>query len=113
MTMETVELIALLSRKINLNSSKCQQLIVCGGDNMWPYNIVSREQFEEKKDYIQSLIVKLGGKIADIYFPYQQQTTSRFNNYTETYPFNRPVFFFNNLYYRVDEVLFRKNLLSF
>lgn len=75
---------------------------------MWIYDNISREEFELKKDFIESIIIKLGGKQVDITLPYEQKTTSITNDVELTHISHRPTFLFNDLYYRVDEVLFSK-----
>lgn len=58
---------------------------------MWSYKEITRSKFEKKKDLIQQIIMNFGGEKTDIQLSYCSL---------------RPVFKFNNEYYRVDEVLF-------
>lgn len=58
---------------------------------MWSYRKITRSEFEKKKDFVQQIILNFGGEKTDIQLPYFSL---------------RPVFKFNDEYYRVDEVLF-------
>ncbi len=58
---------------------------------MWNYQSVTREEFEKKKDSIEQIILSIGGK---------------HRKFVKSYINKRPVFEYNNEYFRVDEVLF-------
>ena len=73
---------------------------------MWEYTCVTRENFELIKDKIENFIVLLGGRKAQIELPYEQKTTSVFENNTIVHISTRPVFEYKEQYYRVSEVCF-------
>ncbi len=73
---------------------------------MWFYTNVTREEFEKVKDRIQEIMSELGACVYEITLPYQQKTTTISEYGTETFISDRPVYLFQNVYYRVDEVLF-------
>lgn len=73
---------------------------------MWFYENVTREEFEKVKDKVQHLMIQEGAKIVKIDLPYESKTTNYTGDNSEEYISNRPVFFFADLYYRIDEVLF-------
>ena len=73
---------------------------------MWEYTCITRENFELVKDKIENFIVLLGGKKAQIELPYEQKTTSVFENNTIFYISTRPIFEYKKKYYRVCEVCF-------
>lgn len=73
---------------------------------MWLYKNITREEFEKRKSYVEQIICELGGEKADIEIPYKQKTTTIIDDYSETHNSIRPIFKFENEYFRVDEVLF-------
>ena len=75
---------------------------------MWPYQSVSREEFEERKDFIDKILKELGCKIITPKLPYKQKTTTYSLNTEETWYSNRPLYQYQNHYYRIDEVLFHQ-----
>ena len=74
---------------------------------MWFYDTIKREDFEKRKDYVEQIICKSGGKKVDIELPYEPKTISYSDDHSEIYDQVRPVFEFKNEYFRVDEVLFK------
>lgn len=75
---------------------------------MWRYAAITREEFEKKKDEIETIIVSLGGKRQDILVPYENITTSIFNGRQIVNQSQRSVYEFQGEYFRVDEVCFKK-----
>ena len=73
---------------------------------MWVYDNVSRNEFEKRKDYVEQTMCEFGAVILNIDLPYKQETTSCAESSQETCYSQRPVYKFNNEYFRVDEVLF-------
>ena len=73
---------------------------------MWVYDNVSRNEFEKRKDYVEQVMCEFGAVILNIDLPYEQETTSCAESGQETCYSQRPVYKFNNEYFRVDEVLF-------
>ena len=43
---------------------------------MWPYSNITREEFEQKKDEIERIIIALGGTPTALKFPFENKTTS-------------------------------------
>ena len=74
--------------------------------NMWNYSCVTRKEFESAKDKIEKFIVLLGGIIVSVNLPYEQKTTSFCGNNTVVNISTRPLFLYDELYYRVNEVCF-------
>lgn len=73
---------------------------------MWKYECVTRQEFEQIKDKIEKFIVMLGGKEVSVRLPYIQKTVS-YSEYSVVENIStRPVFKYNEKYYRVDEVCF-------
>ncbi len=68
---------------------------------------MSRDEFEKRKDFVEKIIEDLGGiRIVD---PRTYgTTTSHFKGNEETWMSQRPVFGYNNRYYRVNEILFER-----
>mgnify|MGYP003322654137 CR=1 FL=1 len=58
------------------------------------------------KDKIEEFIVLIGGLKIIVDLPYEQKTTSIFEGKVTVNISTRPVFKYNELYYRVDEVCF-------
>ena len=77
------------------------------GDMMWFYSEVSREEFERRKDHVEQIMCEFGALAVDIELSYESQTTTYSGGFEETYYSKRPVFTFNNEYFRVDEILFK------
>lgn len=73
---------------------------------MWSYNAVSREDFEERKDFVGQIMMELGCEAVEFELPYEQKTTSCANGYEETWRSERPIYKFKNGFYRIDEILF-------
>lgn len=59
---------------------------------MWLYDNISRDEFEKKKDYVEQIMCELGAVELNIDLPYPHS--------------QRPVFQFNNEYYRVNGIAF-------
>ncbi|MCH5184519.1 MAG: hypothetical protein J1F64_00195 [Oscillospiraceae bacterium] len=72
---------------------------------MWFYDNISRDEFEKRKDTVERIMRELGAVKPNINLPYRQKTTSHTGGLTETHRSRRPVFKFNNEYFRVDEFL--------
>lgn len=75
---------------------------------MWDYSCITRKEFEAVKDKIEEFIVLFGGLKILVDLPYEQKTTSIFEGKVTVNISTRPVFKYNELYYRVDEVCFYK-----
>ena len=75
---------------------------------MWDYSCITRKEFEEVKDKIEEFIVLIGGLKILVDLPYEQKTTSIFEGKVTVNISTRPVFKYNELYYRVGEVCFSK-----
>ena len=73
---------------------------------MWPYESVTRQEFESIKDVVETYIVMLGGNKVSIELPYEQRTRSYVGNDFVENISTRPVFEYKGEYYRVDEVCF-------
>lgn len=71
---------------------------------MWWYKEISRENFEKKKDYVETVITELGAYPTEL--GYETSVTTYSENNTDTILSNRTVFIYHNKYYRVSEVLF-------
>lgn len=74
---------------------------------MWPYQSVSREEFEKRKNFAELILRNLGCVVLADQLPYKQKTTTYDTNFEETWFSERPVYRYGNLYVRIDEVLFR------
>jgi len=75
---------------------------------MWVYNFVSRQEFERKKDFVQAVMSDFGAEEVEINLPYKSKTTTVSSEFKETFISERPIFKYNDEYFRVDEVLFGK-----
>lgn len=75
---------------------------------MWDYSCITRKEFEAVKDKIEEFIILIGGLKILVDLPYEQKTTSIFEGKVTVNISTRPVFKYNELYYRVDEVCFSK-----
>ena len=73
---------------------------------MWFYDNVSRADFEAVKDIVEKIMLQLGASVYDVQLPYEDKTTNYSGDNEETYYFERPVYTYNEFYFRVDEVLF-------
>ena len=73
---------------------------------MWPYESVTRQEFESIKDVVETYIVMLGGNKVSIELPYEQRTCSYVGNDFVENISTRPVFEYKGECYRVDEVCF-------
>lgn len=73
---------------------------------MWSYITVSRDEFEARKDYVESILIELGCEVVKEQMPHISSTTTIFNDVSEPWVSNRPVFCAETGFYRVDEVLF-------
>lgn len=71
---------------------------------MWWYETISREDFEKKKDYVESIIKELGAYPTELRYTTPITTYSGDNK--DTVISSRIVFLYHNRYYRVSEVLF-------
>ena len=71
---------------------------------MWPYQNISREAFEQKKDEIEQIIVSLGGKPQSIELPYENKVTSFLGGNEVVHVPRRCAYEYNGEYFRVDEV---------
>lgn len=73
---------------------------------MWAYKSVSREYFEKRKDFVDTILRNLGCNIANIQMPYEQKTTMHTADFTETFISKRLLYQYKTCYFRIDEVLF-------
>lgn len=73
---------------------------------MWSYKAVSREEFENRKDFVAQIMRELGCEAVNIELPYEQKTTTYGAGTKETYISKQPIYKFKNGFYRIDEVLF-------
>lgn len=71
---------------------------------MWPYQNISREMFEQKKNEIEQIIISLGGKPQNIDLPYKNKVTSFSDGNKIAHLSNRCAYEFHGEYFRVDEV---------
>ncbi|MDL2323782.1 hypothetical protein LJC61_01345 [Ruminococcaceae bacterium OttesenSCG-928-A16] len=71
---------------------------------MWPYDKVTRIEFEERKDFVEAVFKQLGAKETNFGRP--SHITSIIENNKEEFTSNRIVFEYQGCYYRVCEVLF-------
>lgn len=74
---------------------------------MWPYKNVSREDFENRKDFVDKVLRSLGCKILNVDIPYDQKTTMYSESFNETWTTVRPIYQYENRMFRIDEVLFK------
>ena len=75
---------------------------------MWPYTEITREDFERIKDHIEEIMVAHGAVPIDVDLPYEQGSTSYSEDQIVEWKSNRKVYKFKDLYYRIDEVCFKK-----
>lgn len=75
---------------------------------MWPYTVVSREEFEKRKDFVDKVLRDLGCEVIRIRLPYRQKSTMHSADFEEAWVSQRPIYRYNNCYYRIDEVLFKE-----
>lgn len=73
---------------------------------MWAYKIVSRESFEKRKDFVDTILIKLGCNIVNIQLPYEQKITMQTADFIETFISKRPLYQYKTCYLRIDDVLF-------
>ncbi len=73
---------------------------------MWKYECVTKQEFESIKDKIEEFIVSLGGNEMSVDLPYTQRTVSYSGTDLVENISTRPVFEYNEQYYRVDEVCY-------
>lgn len=73
---------------------------------MWAYKLVSREYFEKRKDFVDTILRNIGCNIVNIRLPYEQKTTMHTADFTETFISKRPLYQYKTCYFRIDEVLF-------
>lgn len=73
---------------------------------MWIYKLISRLEFEKRKDFVEQIMMELGCEAVEIELPYVPKTTSFGVGCEEICYTERMVYKFQNGYYRVDEVLF-------
>ena len=72
---------------------------------MWFYNHISREAFEQRKDYVEHVMRECGASALNIKLPYEQKTISCSGDLQEIHYSQRPVFQFHHKYFRIDELL--------
>lgn len=74
--------------------------------------VITREELERRKDFVEEILVSLGGEPVDIKLPYENKVTSIGEDYTVKCVSERKVYWFTGGeyggYYRVDEVIFGK-----
>lgn len=73
---------------------------------MWPYQTVTRQQLEKKKDLVERLLMRLGAVPADLETPHP--VSSYGAGVEETFLSHRTVYRFGDSFCRVDELLFRE-----
>lgn len=73
---------------------------------MWPYKTISRDNFEKRKDFVDTILRKLGCNIVNIQLSYEQKSMMHSAEFTETFISKRPIYQYKTFYYRIDEVLF-------
>ena len=73
---------------------------------MWPYQTVTRQQLEKKKDLVERLLMRLGAIPADLGTPHP--VSSYGAGVEETFLSHRTVYRFGDSFCRVDELLFRE-----
>ena len=71
---------------------------------MWPYQSVTRQQLEEKKDLVERLLQKLGAVPTGLGLPHP--VSGYGPGMGETFLSQRTVFRCGKVFVRVDEVLF-------
>lgn len=71
---------------------------------MWPYKNITREEFEARKDYVESLLIHKGAMPSNYTTPHN--SSSYGNGFTDNITYTRTTYEYNSEYYRVDEVLF-------
>lgn len=74
--------------------------------NMWPYEQISREEFEKVKDKVEQFMLSFGAEKLDLDIPYNQTTTSYCGDNVIKSTIGRLVFKYMDNYFRVDEVRF-------
>lgn len=73
---------------------------------MWNYKSVSREEFEKRKDLVEQIMRELGCEAVNFELQYEQKTTTYGAGFEETWFSQRPLYKFQNGFFRIDEVLF-------
>ena len=73
---------------------------------MWEYKEITRNEFERRKDFVESILRKMRTDPTDLGQPHL--VSSYANHIQETMVSNRTVFKYKNGYYRVAEILFPK-----
>ena len=71
---------------------------------MWPYQSVTRQQLEEKKDLVERLLQKLGAVPTGLGLPHPVSSCG--TGVAETVLSRRAVYRYQDGFYRVNEVLF-------
>lgn len=71
---------------------------------MWPYSEVTRENFEERKDSVEQIMLDAGAEPISTLCPHATTTVGA--GVYETVKSIRRLYCYNHGYYRVDEVLF-------
>lgn len=71
---------------------------------MWDYKMISREQFEVRKDFVERVLVGLGAKATDMRPVTHISTVAR--GRLESFTENRLIYEYKGEYYRVSEILF-------
>ena len=71
---------------------------------MWDYGMISREQFEVRKEFVERVLVELGAKATNLRPVTHISTVARgrLKSFTE----NRLVYEYRGEYFRVSEILF-------
>ena len=75
---------------------------------MWPYEFSSRVEFDKRKEYVEAIMIELGAEIYECSLPYEDKTTTYTRDFTAVHKNQRKVFFFDDRFYRVDELLYAK-----
>ncbi|MGN0496886.1 MAG: hypothetical protein ACI4GW_11720 [Lachnospiraceae bacterium] len=73
---------------------------------MWPYEQISREEFEKVKDKVEQFMLSFGAEKLDLDIPYNQTTTSYCADNVIKSTIGSLVFKYMDNYFRVDEVCF-------
>ena len=78
---------------------------------MWPYSNITREEFEQKKDEIERIIIALGGTPTTLKFSYENKTTSIHDGTSIVNISNRCIYEFKGAYFTVGEVCFSRPMI--
>ncbi len=69
----------------------------------WPYKQITRDAFEARKDFVEKVIVELGGKKLKGIFPHNETSSTVSGDVEVAWQSTRQIYKFNGACYRVSE----------